>query len=251
MYSAIVGILCSFCLCFNAAFAGTSGGTSYYSTPECSSDSFYCQGSPSSMYSCLPHTQRCTTNDASSQCTSKEYEHCGYDQVSGTFSIMRHSTELLSLLSGRKRYELAHQFVTYRGLMYEYGEDYGAWVQDPSDPNYEYNTRPIKSSQTVGSSKCTYEQVLSYLSYWTSEDYNVFSKNCQDFASGLTEYLKSNCASLARGRRHSNTNLIENFFTTCKGNCMKTNPTNSAATVLDPDRSDTTTSNNRASTNET
>ena len=134
--------------------------------------------------------------------------------------------------------------------MYEFGDEYGARVQDPNDPHYEYNTRKIISSKKIGESVCTYEQVIPYLDYWKSEDYKLFSNNCQDFVKGLTKYLESNCMYVAEGRKRSATELAEYFFSLCKENCTATDSEGSYYAPLDLDILHTTTSYNGASRNE-
>ena len=212
-------------------------------------ESHHDRANQSSNYTCLPRTQRCTTNDTSDQCTSKTYQHCDYNEITRMFTVRRYSSHLQ--LFGRKRwYKIEHQFLTYRGLMYEYGKDYGARVQDPNDPDYEYNKRKIISSKKIGESVCTYEQVIPYLDYWKQEDYRLFSNNCQDFVKGLTKYLESNCVYLEEARKRSATELAEYFFSLCKENCTTSDSQSSDYAPLDLDVLDTTTSYNGASNNE-
>ena len=224
-------------LCFSGLSTVTDGSSSssnYYKTPICDPDGFYCPNPAG--YSCLPRTQRCTTNDASDQCTSKKYENCNYIQTSKKFMIYSHYTWLN--LSGRKSNKKpVHEFITYRGLMYEYG-DHGTRVQDPSDPNYEYapgkrQEIPLVSPSDVGMSACTYEQVLPFLDLWPKDAYSVPYHNCQNFAQDLTEYLVDGCRKLPVYRKRSDTELAAN------------------CTMSDTNSANTTTMYDSASTNRT
>ena len=241
MGSAAVLILTIFCLSFSTPSASSNSDdkNSYYNPPICETEKgFYCPD-VASGYSCPHRTKRCTTNGSSRQCTSKEYEHCDYIQASEKFSVTRHSTKLQGLLSSSKGFKPEHQFVTYRGLMYEYG-NYGARVQDPNDPNYEYKKRSIKRSKKVGESRCTYKQVEVYLKYWTSGDYNLIFKNCQDFVKGLTTYLTNDCKLPDKTKHGHAEDLRKYFFSICEVNC----------TTPDPTSSDTSPAYSIASTNE-
>ena len=101
------------------------------------------------------------------------------------FRVYRHSTRL-SGSSGRKRAILEHRFITYRGLMYEFGNytPNRVRVQDPLDPNYEYNTRSITRTEYVGESTCTYEKVMKFVNNWNM-NYGFLLNNCQKFAKRL------------------------------------------------------------------
>ena len=87
--------------------------------------------------------------------------------------------------------------------MYEFG-DYGTRVQDPLDPNYEYNTRNITRTWCVGESTCTYEEVMKFVNRWNM-NYNLVFNNCQEFAKELGDHLKANCSS-SRNRRNTHGN---------------------------------------------
>ena len=120
--------------------------------------------------------------------------------------------------------------------MYEFGEGYEARVQDPSDPNYEYNTRSIKSTKPDGSSTCTYEEVVPYFMYWKSGDYKLFTNNCQNFVVGLTNYLKRNCANLSKYGKRSDDEMAEYFFNISAVDCTdtySTDATTSSATTIE------------------
>ena len=200
------------CNCALLAYCARSS-SSAYTKPIClDEDGFYCPISST----CLPRTERCTGEDSEPECLRKTYDHCGYDQAKGKFEVYRHSTPLEGF--GRKtkraffdclRYELAHQFITYRGLMYEFGK-YGARIQDPSDPNYEYNTRKITKSVYVGLSSCTYEQILVYTRTW--RNYHLCSHNCQDFAKGLGTYLIRECVKSEKSLRSHDANAERDDF---------------------------------------
>lgn len=82
--------------------------------------------------------------------------------------------------------------------MYEYGT-YGMRVQDPNDPNYEYNKRETYEdiSDSLGESLCTYDDVKMFIqrkaSKYNASAYNLVFNNCQDFARELGQYLVDDC----------------------------------------------------------
>ena len=185
-----------------SALSSSSNGT--YTPPICDPDGFYCPRSRY-MYVCFSRTQRCTGDDGLDSCIQKTYQHCDYDG-DGKFRVYRHATRLPSSILTSSRHDFGiyipnlgnplaclfrkpeHHFITYRGLMYEFGI-YGNRVQDPNDPHYEYNnTRQESGSPAyLGTSNCTYQEVIEFMRIWT--DYKLCSRNCQDFAKGLGEYL--------------------------------------------------------------
>ena len=211
------------CNCALLAYcARSSSSSSAYTKPICLDvDGFYCPISST----CLPRTERCIGENSEPDCLRKTYDHCGYDQANGKFEVYRHSTPLEVFGSSSRNTkggmfdcigrELAHQFITYRGLMYEFGDysadvENGARIQDPNDPNYEYNTRKITKTVYVGLSSCTYEQILVYTRTWSN--YNLCSHNCQDFAKGLGTYLIRECVKSETSlRSHDADDEIDDF----------------------------------------
>ena len=119
------------------------------------------------------------------------------------------------------QYKVEHHFITYRGLMYEFG-CYGTRVQDPLDPKYEYRNggRTYFNCEKVASSAtCTYEQIKKFSKDWT--DYELCGHNCQDYARGLEKYINMNCMEQG-GRRRDETSDVDfaNFVFRLSGqNC--------------------------------
>ena len=206
------------CLYSSGSSAGSSSSTNYYTPPICGDNNFYCPGL-SGTHSCLPRAQRCTLDGAQcNQCTEKTCQHC--DPAGEKFAVHRHSTDLAS--SGRKRnlfrYSIEHQFITYRGFMYEFG-DYGTRVQDPNDPKYEYGPgrRVARNPIHLGESSCTYEQAKRFLTTWDKK-YRLYGRNCQDFAKGLGTYLTSDCPG-GRQKRQSDEDFARYIFSIAGTNC--------------------------------
>ena len=238
------------CLCSNwsVVYGGTSGGTSNetYRAPICeASNGFYCPLTSS----CISRDLRCTGGDSAPRCEQKTY-NCSYDFGSGKFEVYRHSTPLqlapLSRAAGLRPKgildclgrEVAHQFITYRGLMYEFGS-YGSRVQDPLDPNYEYKTREITKSVYVGLSSCTHQEVVKYSRTW--DNYDLCSHNCQDFSRGLEKYLTSDCVyysqkkSLQAGTDDDD-DFADYIFSLAGENCNTTLSTSENLWCVDCDR---------------
>ena len=172
--------------------------SSYYTPPVCGNSNFYCPGSPN--YHCVARSERCTGDAQSTMCRRKTYEYCNYDTKTGKFEVLRYSTNLRGSFSGIKKIRISprleHQFIVYRGLMYEFGS-YGSRVQDPNDPNYEYgpDRRASRGPIKLGLSSCTYEQVQLYVTTWTIDHYHLLNNNCQDFVKCLEAHLIDNCSS--------------------------------------------------------
>ena len=171
-------VLVLLCLHSGTVSSGISSKSSTYTVPICQSrDGFYCPGD--NGYSCLPRSDRCTGDIDDPLCIRKTYKHCGYNPTTG-----RRERNCFS-------YKPEHHFITYRGLMYEFG-DYGRRVQDPNDPKYEYNKRS-SSSEFVGESNCTYQQIKRFIDVWMASDYRLCQNNCQDFADRLQRKLVAGC----------------------------------------------------------
>lgn len=206
-------LLLLLCLYSNAVFASSvrsSGDT--YVAPTCD-DGFYCPGYVYG-YSCRPRSNRCTGDESDPECDQKTYQHCNYNSATGKFRVYRYATPLSSSGSISRsvtgdlnclNYRLEHHFVTYRGLMYEFGryktkngDPIGTRVQDPNDPKYEYRrgNRRWYGKTSLGESTCTYGQVVEFLTMWDKHKYKLCSRNCQDFAIGLGNHLKKGCPNL-------------------------------------------------------
>lgn len=223
-------------LCFHSSGISASSSSTGYMPPICEEQNgFYCPAPDSSMstFSCPPRSQRCAGDGNSTQCTQKTYQHCDYVSADGKFIVYRYSSPLAlrQLLGGHSRSTRSgilaclrikpeHQFITYRGLTYEFGL-YGTRVQDPNDPNYEYNTRSSYDRTYLGLSSCTYEEVMTFVNTWSNSQYRLCSHNCQDFARGLGKYLTTDCARARtkRGRRQSDDDLAGYIFSISGANC--------------------------------
>ncbi len=179
----------------------------YSSASSSASDDFYSCDSDTEFYctrafnfdTCLPRTELCTGDSSATTCTQKTYDLCNYQ--SGKFNAYRYSSTLTSSTSSSRINvpRIEHQFITYRGLMYEFGT-YGARIQDPSDPKYEYMTRVSYGETFVTSSDCTYGEVKKFVDIWNDKRYNVLFQNCQDFVRGLGNYLGEGCTIPRRKR---------------------------------------------------
>ena len=259
-----------FCVCSTMFYASSnsssssSDGTDHYRAPVCAPDGFFCPtdgqqydcDTLSPPYPCEDREDRCTgEDDAEPECKRKSFDGCNYDSEKGVFRVCRHWTPLQS--SGRRRRESGsfslaclkrrHEFITYRGLMYEfgkYGEDGSGGnvrVQDPNDPCYEYNTRSSQyTCRKDGVSNCTYDQVKPYLSRWDPE-YNLCINNCQHFAKGLEKFLIDGCPDLTqngRGKRSEDAMLEYIISISTDENCTVYNQSDTPTPSPTPDSSD-------------
>ena len=213
-------LTCLFFVCGILAFV-YAGSISCENNVEytCRGENFYCPHTQG----CLPYSDRCTdmiggsTDDT--RCQQKSYTECDY--TSGVFKAYRCSSKLSS---SKKSVHLKreHQFITYRGLMYEFG-CYGSRVQDPLDPKYEYRDGGRKyfgCVQVASSVTCTYEQIKRFSKPWTDEEYNILLNNCQDYAEALGEYIDIDC-SMPKGRKREETSDLDfaKFVFSLSGNC--------------------------------
>ena len=204
--------LCGFISC---GYSSSSSSSDTYTAPRCGNNNFYCPVTQG----CLPRSKRCTgdagSNAGSTQCQQSNYNECDISS-SGAFQAYLCSTKFQGIANYIPQfaclgYKKEHQFITYRGLMYEFG-DYGTRVQDPLDPKYEYRPggRPIIRCDKVAESKtCTYEQILEYNDIW--KKYKLCSNNCQDYADGLQNYIARGCprSDLSSGRKRQEVSDLE------------------------------------------
>ena len=197
----------------------SSSSSSYYKPPQCGDNCFYC---PGCLPTCLPRSQRCTGNAHSNLCIQKTYLHCNYDKKTEKFQVWRHSTNLQIFGRRRRGLKLEHQFIVYRGLMYEFG-NYGFREQDPNDPYYEYGSgrRASFNPKNLGLSSCTYEKVRMFVKTWTADQYRFLRNNCQHFAKGLGAYLIDNCSRCPSGQQDNQTNedFARYIFSIAGTNC--------------------------------
>ncbi len=108
--------------------------------------------------------------------------------------------------------------------MFEFGS-YGARVQDPNDPEYEYRSGNRNTKKTIcdGQSRCSqYEDVMKVVEVWNDSKYQLCSSNCQDFATGLTSILTNDvdCNQLRAEMAKSNddlANYIKRASNLCSG----------------------------------
>ena len=209
----------------------SSSSSDYYTPPVCGNNKFYCPGS-SQTYQCVARSERCTGDAQSNMCRMKTYEYCNYDMKTGKFEVWRYSTNLQSSFSGRKRLSLEHQFIVYRGFMYEFGR-YGTRVQDPNDPKYEYGPgrRASRNPKRLGLSSCTYGQVMEFVTIWSKNPYKLFSRNCQHFVKGLGAYLTDNCsrAPSRRQKSQSKEDFARYIFSIAGTNCTNSSTPSTSA----------------------
>ena len=175
-------------------------------TQTCGTERFFCP--VDSM--CKPRDVRCT---GTTECIESASEERGCDAASNTaYTIKLARTSLL----GRKRLEFNHQLISYRGFVYEYGCNYGVQILDLNDPKYKYNGINL-DFENVGTSSCTYEQVLPFINSWERK-YNVLTHNCQHFAMKLSDYLQTAQCS---GSRKRNTDELASFADNLVANCKE------------------------------
>lgn len=166
-----------------------SGGVGL-ANQECGSNDFYC---PVDKL-CKLREHRCTgTNVCINPATNMEDE-CFFSVPRGEYEVKLGHAYLLDSSSSKKWLELEHQFVTYRGFTYEFGESYGVQSLDILDRSYKYiiNGKGLNSNgiENVGYSACSWEDTQLFLNKWNTK-YNLISHNCQHFSSALIVYLTS------------------------------------------------------------
>ena len=158
-----------------------SFGSCFGSGPEsqiCGNQNFWC---PVDRV-CKSRSLRCTGTNVCLDPSSGIEENCG-SRSNGGYTIKLGRTSLFS----RKRLEFNHQFISYRGFVYEFGCGYGVQILDLNDPDYKYKYTSV-DFEVKGASQCTYDQTLHYTDSWTTK-YSLFNNNCQHFANLFSEYL--------------------------------------------------------------
>lgn len=136
-----------------------------------------------------------------------------------------------SLFSGRKRLETNHQLLSYRGFVYEFGCGYGVQILDLNDPRYKYGNTVV-DFETQGTSECTYDQALIFTYSW-SRRYNLFTHNCQHFASELSRYLMSaQCRNFNKRDTADLSEFADNLIANCTECCEVEADDNAARAVI-------------------
>ena len=200
------------------AAVDASAGTE---TQYCGNSRYYCKVSGQ----CMERSERCVGRgnclnlgiEEGCSCDGS-YAHCNVYLGKTTLSLSssskkkrRNENTCTGFLFGNAKIE--HQFILYRGFVWEFGKSYLVQILDINDPNYKYN-RPserkgIKSITLQGRSSCTYEQALPFLNNFELR-YRLCTNNCQHFAKGLLTWLLNDCS--YRGKRLTNeTQLSEHF----------------------------------------
>ena len=184
---------------------------------------------------CKPANQRCL-GPSSQVCAQngKMEEGCNYDASRQQYEYYKGQAPLLSSsssISRRKReyfknHKPYHVFVDYRGFTFEFG-GYRAQILDKNDPKYKYGphgTGTVNKREYMGTSDCTYGELQTFVQD-RNRKYNVFTNNCQHFASGLITILSNNCAKIRayRPQRKRDTaipdDLAAYFSQITTGNC--------------------------------
>lgn len=155
------------------------GSGSTAEVQKCGAEHFYC---PVDLQ-CKERSLRCTETTVCINPNSGIEENCDRGTGNTGYNIKLGHTSLFK----KKRLELEHQLISYRGFVYEFGCGYGVQILDKNDPNYKYRSTSV-SFENVGTSTCTYEGVMIFTNKW-SKKYSLFTKNCQHFAKLLSEYL--------------------------------------------------------------
>ena len=141
---------------------------------------------------CKPRDQRCTLPSVCINTTTNIENGC-HPNVSGYYNILLGHAKLFG---SKRNYSFEHQFVEYRGFVYEFGKRYKVQILDTADPLYKYrNGMKLnrKGIEVVGISNCTWKEATKFADSW-DKNYRLCRNNCQDFAEALIAHLKGNCA---------------------------------------------------------
>ena len=170
---------------------------------HCGNQKFYCP----TKKQCFDRSLRCTGSKVCVDSRGNE-ANCFKSSTPGTYKYYKKTAPLLSSGSSSKKKRSLHPthwFVEYRGFVYEFGKSYGSHELDVNDPNYKYGPgrEKVLSTLLVGSSRCTRDQVNSFVKKWlkANPNYNLLTNNCQHFVKRLLEELGRNCSN--RGRREA------------------------------------------------
>ncbi|XP_078349555.1 uncharacterized protein LOC144634478 [Oculina patagonica] len=177
----------------------------------CGDEKFYCP----TESQCFNREFRCTASKVCLDFNGNEAK-CFESNTPGMYVYYKKTTPLPSSGSSSKRkrsvWDTArHWFVEYRGFVYEFGT-YGFQELDINDPNYKYGPgrEKVSSEEYTGSSRCTRQQVLTFVGKWlhANPEYRLFKNNCQHFAKRLLEELEMNCPNRIR-RQDDNTESLK------------------------------------------
>ena len=144
---------------------------------------------------CKPRHQRCTLPSVCINTTTNIEDGC-HPNDSEHYNILLGHAELgILFLKRRIKLKPEHQFVEYRGFVYEFGKKYKVQILDTADPLYKYrNGMNLKGKgiEVVGISSCTWEEATNFTNTWNKK-YKLCTNNCQHFAEELIDHLKSDC----------------------------------------------------------
>ena len=196
----------------------------------CGNSNYYC----TVKNQCLPRLYRCVGRGLCLNFNGLE-DGCNCDGSYRSCEVYLGRTTLLSSSSWSKKRNVGvscasflynggrfeHQFVTYRGFTWEFGKSYLTQALDINDPNYKYNRpaerRGIKDITPMGSSSCTYDQVMAFTNDFDYR-YCLCTNNCQHFAQGLITWLLSDCT--YKGKRQTNETMSEYFTQISQNQCI-------------------------------
>ena len=184
----------------------------------CSDSEYYCDVDEL----CKSRDERCTGSLSCVNTLSGTEKGCDCN-AAGCCEVTLNS---YPLLSKKRAIRIEHDFVVYKGFVWEYG-CYGTRVLDMNDPLFSQQRTSATRTTSQGDSSCTYREALLFLEHtgnrYSSARYSLFFNNCQDFAKAFTRWLKGNCT--VRGRRDTTTttttDLDEYFEQLITENCSK------------------------------
>ena len=198
------------------SFSSSSGPGVAPQTCGTDNMNFYCPYD--SIDRCKPRNQRCTGSNICNNPDTMKEDDCSETSNPGQYYVFLGHANLFDSFGKKRSTNLdpEHQFITFRGFTYEFGESYGVQVLDISDAIYKYiNGKGLNSDgiERIGSSYCSWEDANMVVEKWKSAEYDLFTKNCQDFAAAMSRVLihgPCNRIAASRGKRQdSNTELSQ------------------------------------------
>ena len=156
---------------------------------------------------CKPRETRCTIASTCVKENGMEEKCFQSETVEKAYSVY------LGHVTSSVENSPEHQFIQYRGFTYEFGPSYGVQILDVNDPDYKYfKNRGINENGILlkGHSYCTWLDTTLFVARWKSDDYELFVRNCDKFATAMQQYLTHGICSQPRIRkRQDRYNFLE------------------------------------------
>ena len=144
---------------------------------------------------CKPRDRRCTSSPSCVYTNGTETAGCNCDASGLRCKVTKGSYRLLSK---KRQIRLEHDFIEYKGFVWEYG-CYGTRILDMNDPLFLLQRPNTSKTKIIGKSSCSYSDARLFIEHtsniYTRAGYSLLFNNCQHFATEFSRWLLDDCPS--------------------------------------------------------